>query len=92
MTKSPSLARGFYKNFNIISWIFTIAFFASMIYSAYGIYNLVLFGSCEPGSSCIIAQAIYEITCYEKQFVIVVITILVAFLLYFGYKYIKHEE
>lgn len=88
----PSGARAFYKNFKVLSWIFTIAFFASLIYSAYGIGNLILFGSCEPGSSCEITQAIYLITCYETQFVTGIIAVLVAVLIYFGYKYLKHKE
>jgi len=50
LMKVPAAARFVYKNFTIISWIFTISFFASLGYSAYGIYNLVVFGSCTPES------------------------------------------
>ncbi|NYZ78520.1 thioredoxin family protein [Candidatus Micrarchaeota archaeon] len=53
MKLSPGLARMTYKNFAVLSWIFTILFFASMAYSAYSVYNLVVYGSCNPGSYCI---------------------------------------
>ena len=50
----PALARFFYRHFKIISWAFTITFFASLAYSIYGVYNLVVFGSCTPGAPCVI--------------------------------------
>lgn len=53
MNYSPWLAKLIYKNFEIISWVFTILFFASLAYSIYSLYNLVVFGSCEPGGFCI---------------------------------------
>lgn len=53
LMRVPKLAKFFYKNFKIISWIFTIVFFASMFYTVYSLYNLVVFGSCAPGSTCI---------------------------------------
>ena len=53
LMKIPKLARFIYKNFKIISWIFTIAFFASMFYTLYSLYNLAVYGSCSPGASCI---------------------------------------
>jgi thiol-disulfide isomerase/thioredoxin len=53
LMKIPKLARFIYKNFKIISWIFTIAFFASMFYTVYSLYNLAVYGSCSPGASCI---------------------------------------
>jgi len=53
LMKVPQLAKFFYKNFKVISWIFTIAFFASLFYTVYSLYNLFAFGSCSPGSTCI---------------------------------------
>lgn len=53
MDYSPWLAKGVYKNFVFLSWVFTILFFASTAYSAYSVYNLVVYGSCSPGSYCI---------------------------------------
>jgi hypothetical protein len=92
LNRAPSLARFFYKNFKLLSWSFTIAFFASLIYSAYGIFNLIFFGSCEPGSSCVISQTIYVIYCYEYQIVYGIIAVLFAVLIYFGYKYLRYKE
>jgi len=53
LMKIPKLAKFIYKNFKIISWIFTIAFFASMFYTVYSLYNLAVYGSCSPGATCI---------------------------------------
>ncbi len=53
MRYSPWLAKQVYRNFEVLSWIFTIIFFASMAYSLYSIYNLIAYGSCSPGSYCI---------------------------------------
>jgi hypothetical protein len=53
MKLSPRLAKITYKNFAILSWIFTILFFASMAYSAYSIYNLIIYKTCDPGGYCI---------------------------------------
>ena len=69
----PSLARSFYKYFKPISWIFTISFFASLIYSAYGIYNLLAIGRCDPNStSCEITSLLYFITCHEIETVSII--------------------
>jgi hypothetical protein len=91
LMRMPTLARLFYKNFKLLSWIFTIAFFASMIYSAYGIYNLLVFGSCQPGSVCVINQGTSQIvrllTCYEAQIVYVIIILAAVALL--AVKYLK---
>jgi hypothetical protein len=55
LKRSPRLARFVYKRFEILSWIFTIVLFASMIYSAYSLYNLFVFGTCDPISgSCVL--------------------------------------
>lgn len=83
----PSLARFFYKNFKIISWAFTITFFASLIYSAYGIYNLIAIGRCDPNStSCEIASLLYIISCYETQTVAVIAVIAIILFIYFYFK------
>jgi hypothetical protein len=83
----PSLARFFYKNFKIISWIFTISFFASLIYSAYGIYNLLAIGRCDPNStSCEITSLLYFITCHEIETVSVIAVIAIILFIYFYFK------
>ncbi|MEM3555319.1 MAG: thioredoxin family protein [Candidatus Micrarchaeia archaeon] len=53
MRYSPSLAKFTYKNFAVLSWVFSILFFASLAYSAYSVYNLIAYGSCNPGGFCI---------------------------------------
>ena len=83
----PSLARLFYKNFKVISWFFTISFFASLIYSAYGIYNLIAIGRCDPNSSsCEIASLLYLISCYEIQTVTIISAIAIVLFIYFYFK------
>lgn len=53
LTRSPRIAKFVYKRFEILSWIFTILLFGSMIYSAYGLYNLYVYGTCDPsGGNC----------------------------------------
>lgn len=97
LMRIPSLARFFYKNFKVISWIFTISFFASMIYSAYGIYNLIVYKTCDPQnpSTCVITRAgpgIYEVlTCYEAQIVYGIIIVVAIILLCIKYLNIKFE-
>ena len=83
----PSLARFFYKYFKPISWIFTISFFASLIYSAYGIFNLIVFGTCDPNSpgQCVITKYESILTCYEAQVVYAIIIIAVILYLIFYY-------
>jgi len=83
----PSLARFFYKNFKYISWAFTISFFASLIYSAYGIYNLIAIGRCDPNSSsCEIASLLYYISCHEVETVSFIAVITVILFVYFLFK------
>lgn len=81
----PSLARFFYKYFKPISWAFTISFFASLFYSAYGIYNLLAIGRCDPNSSsCEIASLLYYISCHEKETVsIIVVVAIILFIIFY---------
>ena len=83
----PSLARFFYKYFKPISWAFTLSFFASLAYSAYGIYNLIVFGSCDPNSaSCELRSLLYFISCYEAETVAVIAVISIILFIYFYFK------
>jgi len=52
LPRAPGAARFVYKNFELLSWAFTLLFFASMAYSAYSLYNLVAYGTCTPGGVC----------------------------------------
>ncbi len=86
----PALARFFYKNFKIISWVFTIAFFASLAYSAYSIYNLIVFGSCSPGEPCAITGiGGLCILVLEKYVAYAIVAVLAIALLYFLVKKTK---
>ncbi|MBI2128861.1 hypothetical protein HYU07_01345 [Candidatus Woesearchaeota archaeon] len=55
MRKTPRLAGFTYKNFELISWIFTIMFIASIVWSGHGIYNLIVYKNCNglQGGACI---------------------------------------
>jgi len=48
---SPPIARGFYKYFELLSWIFVILMFASAIASGYGLYNYIKYGNCNGENS-----------------------------------------
>jgi len=48
----PLLARGFYKYFAILSWIFVILTLVSAGFTGYGLYNYYVYGNCNgPDSS-----------------------------------------
>ena len=51
MIKSPRVAGFTYKNFEVISWIFTIMMVVSLIYAGMGVYNFVMYGNCNGESS-----------------------------------------
>ena len=46
--KNKKLARFIYKNFTFLSWVFTLILFVSLWYTAVAIYNLVIYGTCDP--------------------------------------------
>jgi hypothetical protein len=52
LPRAPGAARFLYRHFDVLSTLFTIAFFASTLYSAYSLYNLVTLGTCNPGGAC----------------------------------------
>jgi len=91
LMRFPALARFFYKNFKIFSWIFVIAFFASMIYTARGIYNLIVYGTCDPSAqSCVINQII---SCgIETLAIYITLIILAIVLIYLIYKYFTEKK
>lgn len=51
MRPLPSLAKFAYKNFKVLSWIFAILFFTSLFYMVRGLYNLAVYGTCDPHST-----------------------------------------
>jgi len=46
MTKSPKLASFTYKHFVVLSWVLTLLFILSTIYTGIGIYNYAKYGDC----------------------------------------------
>jgi predicted DsbA family dithiol-disulfide isomerase len=50
MTKSPTVARITHKYFELISWVFAIAFLVSAVYSGIAVYNLVRYQTCDPNN------------------------------------------
>ncbi len=55
MKRSPKAAKVAHKHFEAISWMFTVIMFVSLAYTAYGAYNLALYGTCDPANpdSCV---------------------------------------
>jgi len=56
MRKHPRFGAAVYKNFELISWAFTIAMILSLGYSAYSIGNLFVYGNCNgpiPDAFCV---------------------------------------
>jgi hypothetical protein len=79
----PSLARFVYKNFKVLSWIFTLSFFLSLGYSLYALFNLVVFGTCSPGEPCIISSLGWCTLEIEKNAAILIVAVLAITLAYF---------
>ena len=46
INKSPKVAKFTYKNFELISWFFTIIMILSIVYSGMGAYKFVMYGNC----------------------------------------------
>lgn len=78
LMKKPTVARTFYKHFKILSWIFTISFFASLVYSGYSLYNLFVFGSCDPSSATCVLTPI-GVCILEVQNILAYIILIVLF-------------
>lgn len=53
--KNKKVGSFVHAHFEALSWIFTIVLFSSFLYSAYGAYNLVEHGTCNPGGECVIS-------------------------------------
>jgi len=48
MKRNKALGGFVFKHFETIGWIFTILLMVSLVYSAYTVYNLAIYGSCDP--------------------------------------------
>jgi hypothetical protein len=57
-TKSEKFARFVYKRFALLSWIFLIAFVISLAWTAYSVFNLIYYGTCDPANpkDCVFNQ------------------------------------
>jgi thiol-disulfide isomerase/thioredoxin len=58
MPRHEGLARFMHRHFKAVSWVFVIIFFASAAYTGYTIYNLAVYGSCDPVNpqNCVFSQ------------------------------------
>ena len=48
LNRSPGSARFINKHFEALSWIFTIILFTSIFLTALAVYNIAIFGTCDP--------------------------------------------
>jgi hypothetical protein len=48
IARSERAARLVHRHFEAISWVFTLMLFISLAFSAYSVYNLAVFGTCDP--------------------------------------------
>ena len=55
LPRNAGVARFTHKYFEAIAWVFTIVMFVSLAYTAYGFYNLAVYGTCDPSDpdSCV---------------------------------------
>ena len=59
MKRNQKAAKFVFKNFEVLSWIFTILLIGSLAYTAYGLVNLAIYGNCNgnQGGFCIFAPS-----------------------------------
>jgi len=68
MRKSPKTGAFVFKNFEAISWFFTIVMIASLAYSAVSIYNIVVYNNCNgPNSGYCAITGTIGTTCPDVQ-------------------------
>jgi hypothetical protein len=89
---APRLARFFYRNFKVISWLLTLSFFGSLAYSVYAMYNFFVYGSCEPGGVCYLTWVGWCILQVERLMVYVVLALLATVLVYLIVKRVKRSQ
>jgi hypothetical protein len=89
---APRLARFFYRHFTLVSWAFTATFFASLIYTAYSIYNFFVYGSCEPGGACYLTWLGWCILQIEKLMIYLVVIVIAVLLAYLVLKQIRRRK
>jgi len=59
---SPRVANYTYRHFKALSWVFAVLMLVSLVYSAYGLYNLAVHGTCDPANpqNCVFTPAAPE--------------------------------
>lgn len=87
----PPLARFVYQNFTLISWAFSVSFFASLAYSVYSIYNFFAYGSCEPGQVCYLSWIAWHVPEIEKGLVYVVLALFIIIPVYLVVKHMRRR-
>jgi len=63
---SPRLAKFFYKNYKIISWLILFLFIWSIYVSGYGIYNYIVYGNCNGAQSAAFCAIKASETLWDK--------------------------
>jgi hypothetical protein len=56
MKYHPGFAGFLFRNFEVLSWIFVVIFAASIVFSAWGVYNYAVYGNCNgpvPNAFCV---------------------------------------
>jgi len=57
MVNHQKLAGVVHRRFAVLSWIFAISFLLSLGYTGYSIYNLAVYGTCDPvNGECVLVQ------------------------------------
>jgi hypothetical protein len=68
MRRNQKFGAAVYKNFELISWFFTLVLIASLAYSAISIYNIVVYNNCNgPNSGYCPITGTNETICQEVQ-------------------------
>mgnify|MGYP000170858164 CR=1 FL=1 len=65
MKRSPALAGFAHKHFEALSWIFTLLLFTSIALTLNGMYNLAVYGTCDPQhpGQCVFNQETMRVEC-----------------------------
>ncbi len=64
LKRSPRAAKLVNHHFETLSFVFTVLFFVSLAYTAYGAYNLAVLGTCDPANpqNCVFAPKATNVT------------------------------
>jgi len=92
LLRFPTLARFFYKNFKVISWAFTISFFASLAYPVYAIYNYFAYGTCEPGQVRPLNELGFLTLKFENLLVYAVPVVVLLVVAYIVIEHFRHRK